>query len=174
MTFRTIRLNVARLAGAAVILAGTAFGQATTATPATPGTAMTPGAPMPQTSASERMASHLTRQLGLTDAQSQQVKQIMDSKQDKMAAARTAMMTSRESLRKASQATPLDEASIRSAAQALGQAEGDNALIQAQLHAQIVQILTDEQKQKFAAMSGPGPMRGPGTLGGPPTPRPQN
>lgn len=122
-----------------------------------------------QMSASDRMVGHLTKQLGLSDAQAQQVKQIIDSKTDKMSAARTAMMMSREGLRKASQASPVDEAAIRSAAQALGAAEGDNALLQAQMHAQIVQVLNDEQKQKFAAMSGP--MRGPA---GPPGMRPRN
>ena len=115
------------------------------------------------------MASSLTRQLGLTDAQSQQVKELMEKRQEKMTASRNAMMAARETLRKATQTSPVDEAAIRSAAQALGQAEGDSALLQAQLHSQIEQILTDEQKKKFAAMSGP--VRGPGV---PPQIHPNN
>jgi len=48
-------------------------------------------------------------------------------------------------------ATPVNEGAIRNAAQALAEAEGDAALLHAQIHAQILPLLNADQQQKFAA-----------------------
>lgn len=108
----------------------------------------------------DRMLAHLTRHLNLTDAQSQQVKQVLDAHQTEIAAQMQAVKSARETLRQATLASPPDETAIRNAATALGQAAGNAAVLRAQVHAQIVPLLTSDQQQKFATMSGPGGRRG--------------
>jgi len=101
---------------------------------------------------SDRMASHLTARLGLTDAQSAQITQVLDASQSQMAAQFQALGSARQALRQATLASPVNEGAIRNAAQALAQAQGDAALLRAQVHAQIVPLLTPDQQQKFAAI----------------------
>jgi Spy/CpxP family protein refolding chaperone len=100
----------------------------------------------------EKMMTHLTHQLNLTDAQASQIKQVLDSHQDQMTAQFSALKAARQALRQASQTNPVDESAIRAAAQALGQAEGDHALLHAQIRSQILPFLSDEQKQKLATL----------------------
>ncbi len=101
---------------------------------------------------SDRMVSHLTARLGLTDPQSAQIKQVLDARQAQMTAQFQALRTAHQALRQATLASPVNEGAIRNAAQALAQAEGDAALLHAQVHAQIVPLLTPDQQQKFAAV----------------------
>jgi|PersoiStandDraft_1058852.scaffolds.fasta_scaffold31820_2 Spy/CpxP family protein refolding chaperone len=101
---------------------------------------------------SEKMANHLAKQVGLSDTQTQQVKQVIDSHQDEMTARFGALRTARQALRSAAETSPLDDGAVRTAAQALAQAEGDSAILHAQIHSQILPILTDEQRQKFSAL----------------------
>ena len=101
----------------------------------------------------ERMLAHLTRRLNLTDAQAQQVKQVLDARQTEIAAQMQAVKSARETLRTTTLASPFDETAIRNAATALGQAAGNAAILHAQVHAQIVPLLTPDQQQKFATMS---------------------
>jgi Spy/CpxP family protein refolding chaperone len=101
---------------------------------------------------SEKMISHMTRKLGLSDAQAQQVQQIFDSRQAQMTAQFQALKTARQALHAATQAIPVNEGSIRNAAAALAQAEGDAALLRAQVHAQILPLLNTDQQQKFSTL----------------------
>jgi Spy/CpxP family protein refolding chaperone len=96
------------------------------------------------------MVSHMTRKLGLSDAQAQQVQQIFDSRQAQMTAQFQALKTARQALHAATLAMPVNEGSIRNAAAALAQAEGDAALLRAQVHAQILPLLNTDQQQKFS------------------------
>ncbi|MHA3902861.1 Spy/CpxP family protein refolding chaperone [Castellaniella sp. WN] len=57
-----------------------------------------------------------------------------------------------ESLRELSQADTFDEAKARQAADALGQAQSQMALLRAQTGAQIRAVLTPEQREKLAQM----------------------
>ncbi|MGH9441603.1 MAG: Spy/CpxP family protein refolding chaperone [Thermoanaerobaculia bacterium] len=101
---------------------------------------------------SDRMVAHMASRLSLTDAQSQQVKQVFDARQAQMATQFQAVGSARQALREASLTSPVNEGAIRNAAQALAQAEGDAALLRAQVHAQIASLLTPDQQQKFAAL----------------------
>jgi len=99
---------------------------------------------------SGKMVDHMAQRLNLTDAQTQQVRQILDSRQAQMTAQLQALKSARQALHQATMATPVDEGAIRNAAQALAQAEGDAALLHAQIHAQILPLLNADQQQKFA------------------------
>ncbi len=100
----------------------------------------------------DRMVSHLTQKLSLSDAQSQQVRQILEAQQSQIQTDMAALKTARQALRTATQADSVDEGAIRAAAQALGQAEGDLAYLHARIRAQIVPILNADQKQKLSTL----------------------
>jgi len=134
----SIRRVAARLIVGAVLFGGQAF--------ASPASATGAGNPF----SSDRMLAHMTRQLNLTDAQAQQVKQVLDARQSQISAQFQSLKSAREALHQAVLASPVNEGAIRNAAAALGQAEGDAALLHAQVHAQIVPLLTPDQQQKFA------------------------
>lgn len=103
---------------------------------------------------SEKMVDHMAQRLNLTDAQSQQIRQILDSRQAQMAAQFQTLKSARQALHQATITTPVNEGAIRNAAQALAQAEGDAALLHAQIRAQILPLLNSDQQQKFAAFGG--------------------
>jgi len=100
---------------------------------------------------SEKMVDHMAQRLNLTDAQTQQVKQILDGRQAQMTSQFQALKSARQALHQATMAAPVNEGAIRNAAQALAQEEGDAALLHAQIHAQIIPLLSSDQQQKFAA-----------------------
>jgi len=131
---QAIRRSLARLAVAGVICASQAFASPAAAQPS-----------------SDKMLSHMAARLNLSDAQTQQVKQIFDSRQAQMATTFQALRSARQSLQQATKTTPVNEGAIRNAAQALAQAEGDLALLHAQVHAQILPLLNADQQQKFAS-----------------------
>lgn len=118
--------------------------------------AAAPAAAAGRTFSSDRMVGHMASRLNLTDAQTQQVRQIFDAHRDQMTAQFQALRAARQALRQATLATPVDEGAIRNAAQALAQAEGDAALLRAQVRAQILPLLDAGQQQKFATF-GAGP-----------------
>ena len=98
------------------------------------------------------MVSHMSQKLGLTEVQNQQVRQILEAQQTQIQAEMAAVKTAREALHTATMADTVDEGAIRAAAQSLGQAEGDLAYLHAKIHAQIVPLLTAEQKQKLSTL----------------------
>jgi Spy/CpxP family protein refolding chaperone len=138
-------IQVIRAAAARIVVAAVLFGAQALASPA----AAAGGPPHPMSS--DRMLAHMTTQLNLTDAQAQQIKQVLDSHQVQMTAQGETLKTAREALHQAASASPVNEAAIRSAAQAVGQAEGDAALLHARVHALILPLLNSDQRQKFSA-----------------------
>lgn len=100
--------------------------------------------------APDRMVNMMASRLNLTDAQIQQVREIFDAHHDQMKLQFQSLRAARQALRQATLATPVNEGAIRNAAQALAQAEGDAALLRAQVRAQIVPLLDAGQQQKFA------------------------
>lgn len=132
---------------ARLIVAGALFaGQAATS----------PALAAGRTFSADKMVNHMAKRLNLSDAQAQQVKQIFDSRQAQMAAQFQALRTARQALHQATMASPVNEGAIRNAAQALAQAEGDAALLRAQVHAQILPLLNADQQQKFATFGAEG------------------
>jgi Spy/CpxP family protein refolding chaperone len=114
--------------------------------------AISPAAAAGGPPSSEKMVSHMTRKLGLSDAQAQQVQQIFDSRQAQMSAQFQALKTARQALHAATLTMPVNEGAIRNAAASLAQAEGDAALLRAQVHAQILPLLNTDQQQKFSTL----------------------
>ena len=99
---------------------------------------------------SDRMVDRMASKLNLSDSQVQQVKAVFDAHHDEMTAQFQALRTARQALRQAALQTPPNEGAIRGAAQNLAQAEGDAALLKAQVHAQILPLLSSDQQQKLA------------------------
>jgi periplasmic protein CpxP/Spy len=88
------------------------------------------------------------RQLDLTDAQREQVRSLFEQNRDEMRAAGEKLRTARRGLHDAASAGVVDEAAIRTAAEALATAEAEAAISRARVHAQVWQILTPEQQAK--------------------------
>ena len=140
---RPTRLEFARLAAIGVAVAGLLSGS-----PAL-GAAQS-GGRRRDVGSSVNMA-RMTRALSLTDDQAKQIKEIYDSRQADRAVRSQAVESAREVLQKATVATPLNEQGIKSAAQAVGQAEGDSALLEARIRSQVGALLNADQLQKFAS-----------------------
>ncbi len=100
----------------------------------------------------DRMVERMASRLSLSDAQIQQVRQIFQAHQDEMTARFQALRTAHQALRQATLQTPVNEGAIRNAAQALAQAEGDAALLRAQVRAQILPLLDADQQQKLGSL----------------------
>jgi Spy/CpxP family protein refolding chaperone len=88
------------------------------------------------------------RELGLTEAQHEQVKAIMESHRDEQKAVGDKMQAARKALHAAITADAFNEAAIRAAAVEIGAAEGDAAVLQAKIHGEVIAILTPEQLKK--------------------------
>ena len=88
------------------------------------------------------------RELGLTDAQREQVKAIFDSHKDEFQAIGERMKTARQAQLAAVEAQPLDEAAIRAKTTDLAAVEADAAVLRAKVHAAVFQVLTPEQQEK--------------------------
>src|SRR6185369_12663313 len=114
--------------------------------------AMSPVAAAGGVISSGRMVRHMTRKLNLSETQAQQIQQVFDSRQTQMTAQFEALKSARQTLRQATLANPVNEGAIRGAAQALAQAEGDAAVLRAQVHAQILPLLNADQQQKFSTL----------------------
>jgi protein CpxP len=94
----------------------------------------------------------LLRDLDLTDAQREQVHALMQRHRDEFRAAAEKTMQARRALGSASEASAVDENAIRSAASALGDAEGEFAILRARVRGEVWDVLTPEQRQKAEAL----------------------
>jgi periplasmic protein CpxP/Spy len=92
---------------------------------------------------------HELKQLNLTDAQKQQVKQIMQSNHQNMRSIEKDMLTARKDVATAMFANPNDEAALRTKAAAISSAITAQIMNHAQLLSQISKILTPDQQQKL-------------------------
>jgi protein CpxP len=99
------------------------------------------------------------RELNLTDAQREQVKQIVDSRQQEMRAIMEREMAARDALHAATTSASFDEGLVRSKAAELATIEADMAVSRARIFADVFQILTPEQQAKVKELSGSRPPR---------------
>jgi protein CpxP len=99
------------------------------------------------------------RELNLTDAQREQVKQIVDSRQQEARAIGERAMAAREALHAATTSPSFDEGLIRAKAAEVAAIEADMAVSRARIFADVYQVLTPEQQAKVKELSGSRPRR---------------
>jgi Spy/CpxP family protein refolding chaperone len=91
------------------------------------------------------------RAVGLSEAQREQIRTIHQQSGEATGAANERVRTARRALRDAVTADVVNEGAIHAVANELGLAEGDAAVQQAYLHAQVGQLLTLEQQEQARA-----------------------
>jgi Spy/CpxP family protein refolding chaperone len=104
-----------------------------------------PGGPM-------GMLPMLGRQLGLTDAQKDQIKAIAQSHTDEWKALADRGRTAHQALDAAITADAVNDALIRQKSAEASAVEADAAVARAHAHAEVVQILTADQKTQLKTM----------------------
>jgi Spy/CpxP family protein refolding chaperone len=103
----------------------------------------------------QRMFNRVANRLDLSDSQREQVKGVLRTHKDAIVGQIQAARKAHQDLRVAISTTPFDEGSIRAKASALGQVDGDGAVLRAQIRSEILPILNDDQKQKLEALHQP-------------------
>ena len=98
-------------------------------------------------------------QLDLSDAQKQQVKDIMQRHRQQSQPVMDRLQQAMQAQRAAINAVPVNEAAVRQAAAALAAVEADMAVDQARMHADIFSILTVEQQEKAKQLEAQGQAR---------------
>jgi periplasmic protein CpxP/Spy len=93
------------------------------------------------------------RELNLTDAQREQVKQIVDSRQQDARAIGERAMAARAALHAATTSPSFDEALIRAKAAEVSAIEADMAVSRARIFADVFQVLTPEQQAKVKELN---------------------
>jgi len=141
MSARTIQKSLLATAAAVAILVGGVWAGRLAAGPLGHGRHFSP----------QRIFARIADRLDLSDIQRDQVKDVLKSHKNEILASIQAVWSSRLALRKAIDADSMDEGAIRARAADLGKAEADAAVLRAQLRAELLPILNDEQKQKLAA-----------------------
>ena len=86
------------------------------------------------------------RQIGLTDAQRDQIKTIADAHKDEWKALADRARTAHEALNDAVIADAIDDATIRQKSAEVAAIDADLAVARAHAHAEVFQILTSDQK----------------------------
>jgi len=104
-----------------------------------------PGGPM-------GMLPMLGRRLDLTDAQKDQIKTIADSHKEDWKSLAERARAAHGALNQAVTADTVDEALIRQRSADVAAADADMAVARAKVHAEVVQILTPEQKAKLQSL----------------------
>jgi protein CpxP len=99
------------------------------------------------------------RELNLTDAQREQVKQIVDSRQQEARAIGERAMAAREALHAATTSPSFDEGLIRAKAAEVAAIEADLAVSRARIFADVFQLLTPEQQAKVKELNDSRPHR---------------
>ena len=119
---------------------------------------------------------HLSRALGLTEAQATELKPFLDSERATVDALMKKLGDSHRQIEEASKDGHFDEAQVRALAVAQAQTQADLIVEHERVKAKIYNALTPEQRAKAEQMhrhgphpGGPGGFRGPG---GPPPPPP--
>ncbi len=87
--------------------------------------------------------------LNLTDAQRDQVKSVVDSHGAELRPLAEKAMTTRRALEQAVTADAIDEGAIRAKAADVATVESDMAVARARVHADILQVLTPDQRAKL-------------------------
>jgi periplasmic protein CpxP/Spy len=99
------------------------------------------------------------RELNLTDAQREQVKQIVDARQQESRAIGERAMAAREALHAATTSPSFDEGLIRAKAAEVASIEADMAVSRARIFADLFQILTPDQQAKVKELHDSRPHR---------------
>jgi len=94
----------------------------------------------------------LGRQLGITDAQRDQMKTIMQSHRTELQALGQRARDARQALQAAVTADTVDDNAIRQASAGVAAVEADMAVARAHIHAEIWQVLTPDQQAKAKAL----------------------
>ena len=95
------------------------------------------------------MLPMLGRAINLTDAQKDQIKAIADAHKDEWKAIFDRQRTAREALNAAITADSVNDALVRQKSAEVAAVEADAAVARAHAHAEVVQILTAEQKAQL-------------------------
>jgi Spy/CpxP family protein refolding chaperone len=98
------------------------------------------------------MLPMLGPQLGLTDAQKDQIKTIADTHKDEWKALGDRARTARLALDAAIAADTVDDALIRQKSAEAAAVDADTAVARAHAHAEVLQILTADQKAQLKTM----------------------
>ena len=98
-------------------------------------------------------------QLDLSDAQKQQVRDIMQRHRQQSQPVMDRLQQAMQAQRAAINAVPVNEAAVRQAAAALAAVEADMAVDQARMHSDIFSILTVEQQEKAKQLEAQGQAR---------------
>jgi protein CpxP len=88
------------------------------------------------------------RALDLTEAQREQVKQVMQSHQTEFKEIGDRLRTARQALDAAVTADTLDEQAVRARATEAAAIEGDAAVLRAKVHQEVYGLLTSEQQTR--------------------------
>ena len=143
MSFRTLRKSALVIAAAGALAVGGLFAGRLFAGSMPAG----PGDHSPR-----RMFGRIARTLDLSADQKAQVKTILKSHAAEIQTQMTAGATARRALHDAIKAQPVDEAAIRAAAQEAGRVHADGAVLFAKIRAEVLPVLTADQKQKLQSM----------------------
>ena len=92
------------------------------------------------------------RQLGLSDAQRQDVRRIVELHKAERHAIGQRLREARRAQEDAVRAVPVDEAAVRARSAELAKVEADAAVLHAKVHAEIYNVLTPEQQEKARAL----------------------
>jgi Spy/CpxP family protein refolding chaperone len=90
----------------------------------------------------------LRAELGVTGEQRAEIRKIVESHRSEIAAVVKPIVEKRRALREATLAANSDEAAIRAAANDLGKAIGDAAVLAAKVKPEVFKVLTPEQQKK--------------------------
>jgi periplasmic protein CpxP/Spy len=89
------------------------------------------------------------RQLDLTDAQREQVRQLTQQNREQMRSLLDRMRAAQDARRKAVESLPFNESQVRAAMKDLAEVEADLAVAEARLQADIYGLLSADQQQKL-------------------------
>ena len=96
--------------------------------------------------------SRMARQLGLSDAQKQEIRSIAQSHRVEWRGLAERAKTARQSLRQAETAAVVNDAAIREQASQLAAVQADMAVARAHAHAEFWKVLTPEQRAKAESL----------------------
>jgi protein CpxP len=95
---------------------------------------------------------HALKEVGVTDAQKEQIRGIMREQRPQLQPLRKQMVQERRALRDVVQTSPLNESAIRTQAARVAQVQADLAVQRAQVASRVRAVLTPEQQAKLKEM----------------------
>ncbi len=104
----------------------------------------------------------MAKKLDLTDEQKASIREIVKRYADELKAARGEVSEKRQAMRDLVRADAVDEKAIRKAAADLGAAIANAAVLRANIHSEIREVLTEEQREKADELRDEGQKRGKG------------